>query len=273
MPKLATTLKTLDGLPEGLSGYYEPVDANDESAGFTLQTDTTGERSRIDDFRSTNIDLRKRLEGLEDRLKGFDGIDERLGGLDKLLKAAKSAEDEASIKSGDIEGLVSRRVSEVVASHESKFTALTNVHQELTTERDGLRQRVGRGAVRDSLMSALDEAKVRIRPGAVDDVLRRTHENWKMGTDDQLVASSGGQVMYGEGGQPMAMKEYVSKMANEAPFFFEAAQGGGSKGSRGGRSPVDTRGKRTIDINDPLAIGRNLDDLLSKKAVLSIDSD
>lgn len=271
MPKLPTLLSNLDGLPEGLSTYYEPVDANDDSAGFKLLTDEANEKTKLSQFRDHNIELRKQVEGLDKRIGKLDGAEGRLAGLDKLLAKAKTDEDAESIKAGDIDGLVSRRVSEVVTSHESKFAALENVHRELTSERDGLRTRVGRGAVRDSLMSALDASKVRIKPGAVDDVLRRTHETWSMqrGNDgkEHLVAAKAGETVYGEDGKPQTMTEYVGKLGTEAPYFFESSGGAGSPGTRGPRV-VDTRGKRGVDFGNPLEIGRNLDDLLAKKAVL-----
>lgn len=272
MAKLATTLSKLDDVPEALREFYEPVDANDSAAGFQLSTDDSADKSRRNEFRTHNIELRQKMEGMEGRLGKLDGVESRLAGLDKLLEAAKTAEDKKAIEAGDIESVVERRVTEVVAAGESKFSALESVHREMTTERDGLRQRVGRGAVRDALMSALDESKVRIKPGAVDDVLRRTHETWAMkkGEDgkDHLVASRSGEALYGEGGQPMAMKEYVGKLSTDAPYFFESGTGGGSVGNRG-KGVVDTRGKRGVDFGDPMAIGRNLDALLDGKAVLT----
>lgn len=272
MAKLATTLSKLDDVPEALREFYEPVDANDSAAGFQLSTDDSADKSRRNEFRTHNIELRQKMEGMEGRLGKLDGVESRLAGLDKLLKAAKTAEDKKAIEDGDIDSVVERRVTEVVAAGESKFSALESVHREMTTERDGLRQRVGRASVRDALMSALDESKVRIKPGAVDDVLRRTHDTWSMERKDDgkdhLVAKRGGEALYGEGGQPMAMKEYVGKLATEAHYFFESGTGGGAVGNRGKRV-VDTRGKRGVDFTDPMAIGRNLDALLEGKAVLT----
>ena len=272
MAKLATLLNKLDEVAEPLREFYEPVDANDENAGFQLATDNSDDKSRRNDFRSNNIELMKQVKVLEGKLSKFDGLPleglhDRLQGLDKLVAAAKTAEEKQAIESGDVETLVQRRTAEALSGADSKFTALETVNAALTGERDQLRQRVGRSAVQDAVMTALGESKTRVRSGALDDLMRRAHETWSVDGDDHLVAKERGEPVYGEGGRPMAMGEWTGKLASSATHLFEQASGGGSPGSRGSRV-VDTRGKRGVDFQDPMAIGKNLDDLLKKNAVL-----
>lgn len=268
--KLATFVDSLEAVPEALRPHYEKVDADDDGSGYTLATDKGEFTSRLREFRANNVSLNKKLEAVEQRLGSVDSMEQRLEGLDRLLKQAQSKEDEEAITAGNIDQVVQRRVAAALEDGEGRLKALQGEYDAAIQQRDQYRTQVDRSRVQGEIAGAFEKAKVRVRPGAMVDIMARASSTWSVDHDNdgRLVARDQyGQVEYGEGGQPLGVAEYASRLARDAPHFFESGQGAGSPGQRV-NSGVDARGKIAVDFTDPLAIGKNLEKLAAKKAVL-----
>ncbi len=81
-----------------------------------------------------------------------------------------------------------------------------------------------------------------------------------------MVASEGGQPVFGDKGQPLTIEDHVGRLARDASHLFEASGGADSQGQR---KPIGNN-KTMIDLDDPMAIGRGLEALESGKARLGV---
>lgn len=111
-------------------------------------------------------------------------------------------------------------------------------------------------AVRDAA------AKSGVRAGAVDDVLLRARQVFKV-QDGKAVAFDGDKQLFGSTGDPLTVAEYINgKLVEAAPHLFEPSQGGGAK-KADGNSSGGSAGK--ISRTDPKAFLDNLSDIASGK--------
>lgn len=269
-------VKSLEDVPEGVREYYTETKSDDGVTEFTLDTD---ERPKVREFRTSNINLQKTNASLSERLKAqeaelqkvreqYNGIDpERykraMGALEKI-----EADDERKlIEEGNINEVVQRRMKSAIQSHEERAAALQQARDEAARERDQYRQQVHRATLHSEVQRAVEKTGVRLRQTALPDLISRVEQTFTVDEHGTPVARRGDEQLFGAKGEPLSLEEHVSTLAaKSAPHLFEGA---GGAGSEGGRRAVTPAGKRIIDRNDPIAVGRALDDLSSGKAQLS----
>lgn len=265
MPQLATLLKTLEGVDESLHQFYEPVDAADKDAGYTLQLDNKQNKTGISEFRAENVLLRKQVEGFEGKLEALSGLQ---GSFDALTKQMGSAEDKKNIEAGDVEAVILRQVTAATQAGDVKYSALENSFSTVQKERDGLLQQVGQTRVRDAMLGAFTASKARMKDGAETDLLSRATNTWSIDPETNgLVARNPmtKEPLYGAEGKPLQMDEWATNTTASAPYFFESSQGGGSGGSGRGDGKRAVLGTTEVDVTHGNALVKNLDAIISGK--------
>jgi len=69
---------------------------------------------------------------------------------------------------------------------------------------------------------------------ALNDILGRAYGVFEVGDDGKLTAKRGDAILYGsDGATPMAPKEWIATLKEDAPYFFKGSNGGGATGSDG----------------------------------------
>lgn len=264
MPQLATLLKKLSDVDESLQQFYEPVDANDEAAGYTLQLDKSATKTSISEFRTENLNLRKQVEGMDGKLEALSGLQ---GKFEALTAKMGSAEDKRNIEAGDIDAVVARQVAAATQAGETKYSALEGSFVQVQKERDALLGQVGQTRVRDAMLGAFTASKARMKDGAEVDLLSRAASVWSVDPETNGLVARNAQTkepLYGAEGKPLGMAEWATKTTENAPYFFESAQGGGSGGNRG-EGKRQQLGSREVDAADGNALVKNLDDIMAGK--------
>lgn len=265
---LPSVIEKLEDVPEAVREYY--VDAPG-GTGLVLDTD---ENSRIREFRSTNVEvmkknneLLKQLEERDQRLQQFDGIDpERHKKAINALQQMEGDEERKLVEEGKIDDVVQRRMRTVTEGYQDERKALIHARDAATADADRYRKQVHQATLRDEVTAAIDRAGIRVRQGAIPDLLHRVQSSFMVG-DDGRPAPRDNQ--FGSNGEPLSLTEHIGHLASrDAPHLFEASGGGGSQG---GRKLVGDRSKRIIDPNDPVAIGKAMDDIHAGKAVIGKD--
>jgi hypothetical protein len=240
---LKSRLKSLDEVPEEARPLYVEQDGE-----FFLPVEGMVPKEKLDEFRNSNIELKKKNEELTTR---FDGVDPDV--FRELSAKAQKERDKKLIDAGKFDEMVGERVSAVKAGFEKERKGLEEDHRKLTVQLEGL---LIDNAVRDAA------AKSGVRSGAVDDVLLRARQVFKI-IDGRAIAYEGDKQIFGATGNPITVTEYITeKLAPTAPHLFEASQGSGSKkaegNSGGGASNVVAR-------TDPKAFLANLDEIAGGK--------
>lgn len=240
---LKARLKSLDEAPEAVRSLY--VEQNGE---FVLPIEGMVSKDRLDEFRTNNVELKRQIDELTAKFEGIDPDEYRT-----LSDKAERERTKKLIDAGKVDEIVNERVGAAKAGFDKERETLSQTNATLNKQLEGL---LIDNAVRDAA------AKSGVRPTAVDDVLLRSRQVFKV-LDGVAVAFDGEKQLYGNTGDPLTVPEYISgKLAESAPHLFEPSQGSGSRqaqGDRGGsRAGVINRGDSKAFLNsvDDIASGK-----------------
>lgn len=206
-----------DEIPEGMGDHY-----TESNGKWVLNCEGAVPSSRLDEFRQTNIELKKKVEAFGD----LDPVK-----VKEIM--AKADEIEAAKVTGDdkVKELVEKRVAKMKEEHDRELEGLRT---KLTTTESQLAAR--------TIDAALVEAGAEfgLRPTAHDDAVARGRTLFKL-EDGQPVAYKGDEKLYGKDGSPLSPREFIESLTKTAPHLFEPSEGGGAGGSGagggGGRLP------------------------------------
>jgi len=252
---LAYTVEDIESVPEAVRGEYVKTEAG------VYQLDVPGvvPKSKLDEFRDNNINLRKEheLKSAEltvriNQLENINGSYTNLG-EDPEAIAAEIAELKALKEKVDNNELIAaegfdealnkkldKRVNEMREGFETKIRELeeakTAETTELSTKLSSVEQRYRQVALEGVLR---DEAvKAGALPESVDDILARaSRSGWTIGEDGGAVAVKDGEPIYGNSGEKLTIKEWVGSLKKDASWFFKPNTGGGAGGDAGGTPP------------------------------------
>jgi len=130
---MALKFKTKDEIPaEHLPLYAE------RDGPWLLDVDGAVEKTKLDEFRTTNVSPLKERDELKKRFEGIDPDEVR-----KLADEKRRLEEGAQLKAGEVEKVVEARVKALKGDFDKQLSAVT-------TERDALNARVVRLARRES---------------------------------------------------------------------------------------------------------------------------
>lgn len=210
-------VKTLDEVPENLRSLYSERDGE-----YALQIEGMVSKEKLDEFRNSNIELKKQLETLTDK---FDGVDPEL--FKELSAKAQKERDKKLIDAGKVDEMVTERLNAAKVGFDKQIKQLEDEKRKLGVQLEGL---LIDNAVRDAA------SKSGVRAGAVEDVLLRARQVFRV-VDGQAVAFDGDKQIYGTDGEPLTVAGYIGgKLVEAAPHLFEQSQGGGARKAEGNTS-------------------------------------
>ena len=103
--------KTKDEVPAEHAAFYVERDG-----AFVLDAEGAVDKSRVDEFRTNNLALKKQLDDLTAK---YEGIDPEA--VKTLLADKAKLEDEKLIKDGEVEKLVEKRTKAILAEMEKRL--------------------------------------------------------------------------------------------------------------------------------------------------------
>lgn len=203
-------VESLEGLDQHVADLYE----KDSNGKFRLDVEGAVPREKLDEFRNSNIDLMKKLDGY----KGIDATKyQTLLGLEKRLT------DKELIEAGKVDEVVQSRIQSMKGEHEGVVTKLSD---DLSIANRQLESLLIDSAVR---VKALEAGVI---PTAVDDVMLRAKTVFKI-VDGKAVPHSEGKPLYGKDGvNSMSVEEWMGSLAKSATHLFGQTSGGGAQGTR-----------------------------------------
>lgn len=207
--KLKAILDSLDGLDENLAGLY----TKREDGKFVLEVDGLVDKSKLDEFRTTNVKLMKDL----DKFKDVDPVK-----YAELMREHQKIQEKEWIEAGEIDKVVEQRVTQMRTDFESRETGYKTNLQSMTSQLEKL-----------LIDNNVREAAIKqgVRPTAVDDVLLRARTMFKIKDGNAVPFNDKGEVVYGKDGtSPMAIGDWVESLKGSADHLFNPSSGGGSQG-------------------------------------------
>lgn len=228
-----------------------------------IQAQLNEAKARLAEFRENNINLKKqyetttsKLEEFQDRFKDVDPdkYKRAMDALDRL----EGDEEKRLVEEGKIDEVVNRRTSVMRDSFDSQVKAKDEALKARDHELGTLRSRLGQYEIHGAVQNAMDEAGIKPRPGALPDIYARADSVFDMDETGKLTTRDG---HYGSDGNLMQPNEFVGQLMERANHLFEGGSGGGAEGGSSSRR----KNAPTIDRNDPVAMGRNLEDIAKGK--------
>jgi len=206
-----------DEVPEALSAFYVEQDG-----GYVLQAEGHVDRSKVDEMRTENISLRKKVEELTAKFNGVDPEEFR-----RLAEEKRQLEESAQMKAGQFEKVLTTRLSAVKADFDKQIAAVTG-------ERDAAQKQLVTIQIDRGVLEAA--TKRGLRPTAVPDITARARGSLHLVDGTPLVFEADGQTVRrgSDGVAPMTLDEWVAQQAAEAPHLFDGNAGGGAAGNGSG---------------------------------------
>lgn len=205
---------------ESLAPETKTLYKSDDAGKFRLDVEGGAvAKAKLDEFRTNNIDLIKKLEPFKD----LDPVV-----VQDALKTHQQYKDKKLIDNGKIEEVVENRVKEMKSSYETQLTAEKTARQaaEGTLSKVLIDNELSREALSNG---ALDTA--------VDDIVSRGRQVFKL-NGGKVLPYEGENVIYGDDGvTPLSVKQWLTKLSAKAPHLFKQSKGGGADaGNRSGDS-------------------------------------
>lgn len=218
---------------EEIPGEHQPFYAERDGA-WILDVDGAVDKSKLDEFRTTNVALMKQLDDLK---KQFEGIDPEQ--VRKLAEDKRKLEEEQAVKNGEVEKLIASRLQSAKADFEKRFGAVTS-------ERDALTARLSELQIDQGVIAAATRGGLQLRQSAIPDLTSRARSMFRLENGEARAFDQDGKVRVGSNGAaPMTLDEWVQTLVADAPHLFEGNSGGGASGNgSGGVGNIENPWKR-----------------------------
>jgi hypothetical protein len=204
-------LKSKEEAPAELANLYVERDG-----AFVLDVEGAVDKSKLDEFRTTNVALLKERDELKLRFEGIDPEQVR-----QLTAEKQRLDEERQLKGGELDKVIEARIKGIRSELEKQVTYLT-------TERDALNTRLAAIQIEQGVITVATRRG--LRPTAMADITSRARTVFRLVNGVPTAFDSDGKsVRYGRDGlTPMSIDEWVDGQVAEAPHLFEANSGGGS---------------------------------------------
>ena len=210
--------KSRDEIPAELANLYV-----EREGAFVLDAEGVIEKSKADEMRNHNIDLRKQLEDLNARFDGIDPVE-----VKKLAEEKRKLELLAQgHKPEELDRLVGERIKGLKADWDKQLSTVT-------TERDSLTSRLTAIQIDQGVLTVA--TKRGLRPTAIPDITARARVVFKLVNGaPRAFEADGTTLRYGKDGvSPMTLEEWVDAQTSDAPHLFESNAGGGAASNSAG---------------------------------------
>jgi hypothetical protein len=209
-------LKSKDEIPAGLETHYVERDGV-----WILDADGAADKSKLDEFRSTNVALLKERDDLKKRFEGIDPDEFR-----RLADEKRRLEEAQQVKAGEVDKVLETRLKTARADWEKQFNTVT-------TERDALNARLTSIQIDQAVVS--EATKRGLRPTAIPDITSRARSTFRLVNGVFLDGRFGRPMLWSEGTQrfpyrvpgatPLSMGQNLAKSLTD--LFVDTVTGGG----------------------------------------------
>ena len=203
----------------------------EREGGWVLDVEGAVEKSKLDEFRNTNVSLLKERDDLKKRFEGIDPDEVR-----KLADEKRRLEEAAQLKAGEVEKVLEARVKSLKGDFDKQLSAVNSDREALTARLMAIQ--IDQGVVGVATKRGL-------RPTALPDITARARGVFRLVNGvPQAFEADGQTVRPGKDGvAPMTLDEWVDAQVSEAPHLFESNAGGGAAGTGSGGVGTKTPGK------------------------------
>ena len=223
---LKAVFETEKDVPEELASFYQEKDGK-----FHLSVEGMTEKTKLDEFRNSNIDLSKKIEEMSRSLESFKGLDAEKAR--DAIKKISGFEDKELMDKGQFDELFQKKESELTGKIEALQSHATEQEKVASRYKDELETY----RITSAIQTAVNETGTP-QSSAIADILARAKTSWSIDDKGNLFCiDETGKARYSENGtQYMSPQEWAKELIHSAPHLFVSSAGGGANGSGGNKS-------------------------------------
>ena len=222
----------------------------ERDGGWHLDVEGAVEKAKLEEFRTSNVQLLKERDELKQRFAGIDPDAVRT-----LAEEKRQLEEQQQLKAGEFEKVLESRVKGVKGQLEKQLLGVT-------TERDSLTARLS--AIQIDQAVVTEATKRGLRPTALTDITARARNTFRLVNGVPLAFEGDGQTPRAgrDGVTPLSLAEWLDQQVSEAPHLFEISAGGGAAGNGSGgaggsqRSAKNPFRKETWNLTEQMKMQR-----------------
>ena len=193
--------------------------------GYQLQVEGATDKSKLDEFRASNVELMKNQEA-------YKGVD--LDKYRKLEEQERKLRDKELIDKGEFDTLVAERTASIHSDYEAK---IANLNEQLNTTKTSFTGLQTKHFIEGEASKAFGVHK--INPEAYDSVMAQIKSKFSM-DNGNVIARDGETILAGADGN-LTVSEFV---ASQPEIFKIQSQGGNAKGNEGPANVPNSTAKR-----------------------------
>lgn len=223
--------ESLDMVPEGLREHAKQVDGDASKVTVNVVP-----QAKIDEFRDNNIKISKERDELLERIGPLQAIigedaEAFVASLEELRLTQQRVKD-GDLKEGRaLEEALTKRTEELRRSMEERIQGEGKEKAAWKSKHDALDFRFKQSLVAASVKDACIAEGAGVDPRAIRDITQRALSVFQADDHGKLTAMAGDAPIYGADGMtPMTPSEWLVKLKEEAPYFFQGSNGGGAGG-------------------------------------------
>ena len=200
---------------------HQPFYAERDGA-WVLDADGAADKTKLDEFRNTNVALMRERDELKTRFEGIDPDEVR-----KLAQEKKHLEEQQRLKAGEFDKVLEARLKTAKVEWDKQLSAVTS-------ERDALNARLVTIQIDQAVVT--EATKRGLRSTALPDITARARTTFKLvnGVPQAFDADSQTARVGKDGVTPMTLAEWLDTQVSDAPHLFESNAGGGAAGNGSG---------------------------------------
>ena len=192
--------------------------------GYQLQVEGAADKSKLDEFRSTNVELLKQQEL-------YKGVD--LEKYRNLEEQERKLRDKELIEKGEIETLVAERTNAISSDYQAKIDNLTKQLNNISSQHSSV---ISKYEIEGAAAKAFGEHK--ISPDAYDAVLSQIKSKFSI-DNGKVIAKEGDKILTGANGN-LTISEFVAAQ----PDIFKIPSSGGKGTGNDNAGGVDQAAAR-----------------------------
>lgn len=192
--------------------------------GYQLQVEGAADKSKLDEFRSTNVELLKQQE----QYKGVD-----LEKYRNLEEQERKLRDKELIEKGEFETLVAERTNAISSDYQAKIDNLTKQLNNVSSQHSSV---ISKYEIEGAAAKAFGEHK--ISPDAYDAVLSQIKSKFSI-DNGKVIAKEGDTILTGSNGN-LTISEFVAAQ----PDIFKIPSSGGKGTGNDNAGGVDQAAAR-----------------------------
>lgn len=211
-------------IPKGMEEFF--VQKGEEWVHKDLE-DTSGIKTKVEEFRTNNIELQHTIDTMKEDMLKFKDVDPAK--YAEMAATIEKIQEKKLIDEGEFDKLLEQRTTKMKVDYESQMEILRKGSATSAANAEKHKKELSRLKVDTAVSRAISDVAIP-RKGAMEDIMARANRTFGIDDEGTITASKNGKALFNKDGAPLSMTDWAEEQLAEAPFLFESTSGGDAQG-------------------------------------------